>query len=99
MMKNMRAAKPKDKDAMSEQDGIDVHLSHEHMKKMGMDKPPAVGTKVKFQGEGEVTSASSHDGEDGPRHSMTMRMHKADAQAEDRGIRGAVEDAMKGDKK
>lgn len=74
-LKNVRPAKGK-KDDVFQEDGIDVHLSHEHLQKLGVKTPPAVGTKVSFHGEGEVTSSHSSDGEGGPKHSMRMTMHK-----------------------
>jgi hypothetical protein len=92
-LKNVRPAKGKKDDGFQE-DGIDVHLSHEHLQKLGVKTPPAVGTKVSFHGEGEVTSSHSSDGEGGPKHSMRMTMHKADVNAEDKGVRGDVEAAL-----
>ena len=62
-------------------DGVDpptIHLSHEHIKKLGLHKNlPKIGTKIPMEAHAHVTSVSSHnDGDGKPRMSMTVQLHK-----------------------
>lgn len=55
-----------------------IHLSHEHIKKLGLHKNlPKIGTKIPMEAHAHVTSVSSHnDGDGKPRMSMTVELHK-----------------------
>jgi hypothetical protein len=78
----LSSVKPKGKDTddgMPGRSGPTIHLSHDHMKAMGMDTPLSHGTEVHFEGHGHVSDVSSHEGMDGgePSHHMTITLHKA----------------------
>ena len=80
-MKMVNMAEPgvkstKDKEfpkGMDTPSGPTVHLTHEHMKALGMHKnPPTVGQKIPMEGHMHVTSVSNHDG----RMSMSAELRK-----------------------
>ncbi len=55
-----------------------LYLEHHHLAKLGMDKMPAVGSKIKISGLAHVgaTSENSDHGDGGnPRRSMTLHLH------------------------
>lgn len=76
--------KPKGKDDdMGMHSGPTIHLTHEHMKAMGMDTPLSHGTEVHFEGHGHVSDVSSHEMDGKPSHHMTIILHKAGAEYDD----------------
>jgi hypothetical protein len=58
-------------------DGVMLHLEHHHLAHMGIDGTLPHGTAINFAGKGEVRSSGTHNGPDGPRHHMTIALHKA----------------------
>jgi len=61
-LKKSTADKKADKDVGlsypgGDDEGVSVHLSHHHLKKMGIDGELTPGHKVKFRGHGHVQSA------------------------------------------
>lgn len=69
---------PKSHDVADVMDPPTIHLSHEHIKKLGLHKNlPRVGDKIPMEGHAHVASVSSHtDGDGKPRMSMTLELHK-----------------------
>lgn len=59
---------------MQEPEGIEMHLDHHHMQKMGMKEPPASGSEVEFHGRGHVVSSESRDVGGTTRHHMRIRL-------------------------
>lgn len=57
-----------------------LHLGEEHLKKFGIKKMPAVGTKLKFHAVAHVgaTSENQDHGDGGKHRSMTLHIHKMD---------------------
>jgi hypothetical protein len=64
-----------------------VHLEHHHLEKLGMDKMPPVGSKIKISGLAHVGATSEHNhsaepgepegsGQSTPRRSMTLHLHQ-----------------------
>ena len=61
-----------------------IYLGHHHLAKLGMDKMPPVGSKIKISGLAHVGSTSESDraaepgekGGAGKRRSMTLHLHK-----------------------
>lgn len=83
----------------NEPDGLPVRLEHHHIMKM-MGNPLPHGSKVEFGGRGEVTETGTHDTPDGPRHHMTITLHRAGVEPTDetpeearQGLRGDLEKA------
>lgn len=62
-------------------EGVAVHLDHHHLMKLkGDDGEPIAGRmksghKVSFSGSGVVERSESRSGNDGERHSATIRLH------------------------
>jgi len=73
-----------------------LYLEHHHLAKLGMDKMPPVGSKIKISGLAHV-GATSEDQDPGinggPRRSMTLHLHKMEIGKE--GIEGASEEDQK----
>lgn len=59
-----------------EDEGMHVHLDHHHLDRMGLGGKLKAGDKVKFSGEGRVERSETSSGNDGDRHSATLRLHK-----------------------
>lgn len=57
--------------------GISIHLSHHHLKKMGLDGELKSGHKVKLRGHGHVEESESRSGKDGERYSARLRLTHA----------------------
>jgi len=78
-----------------------IYLGHHHLAKLGMDKMPPVGSKIKISGLAHVGATSEHDraaepgekGGAGKRRSMTLHLHKMEMGQE--GIDGASEESQK----
>lgn len=102
-LKNLRPSAKKDDDGegyeLHEPEGLEVHVSHEHLQKLGYKTPPSVGTKVSLHGEGEVTESHSGDVDGEKRHHIRLTLHKGEMNGEERpednrkGVRGDVEAA------
>ena len=76
--------------------GISVHLTHEHMQKMGM-KPLKAGSNFTMHAKGRVShSSTEHDESGKPRHSMTLEVThgKVDQGEEGRSAKDAVDEAL-----
>ena len=103
-MRNMTVAKkPKgdEADEIGEPEGLEVHVMHEHLQRLGLKIPPSVGTKVHLEGYGEVTE--SHSGKDHTgkmRHHIRMTLARAGLETNERpgdrraDMRGDVEEAL-----
>jgi hypothetical protein len=59
--------------------GISIHLSHHHLKKMGLDGDLKSGHKVKLRGHGHVESSESRSEKGGERYSARLRLTHAGA--------------------
>lgn len=73
-----------------------LYLEHHHLAKLGMDKMPAVGSKIKISGLAHVGSTSEdQDRMDGgkPRRRMTLHLHQMEMGGD--GIEGASEESQK----
>lgn len=57
-------------------DGVSVHLDHDHLTKLGVGGNLKSGDKVEFAGRGHVEHSSTTTDKDGERHSATIRLHK-----------------------
>lgn len=68
---------------MREPEGIEVHISHDHMQKMGMGQPPRSGTEVELHGRGHVVASHTEDVNGEPRHHMRIRLTHAGVDADD----------------
>ena len=85
-------AREKRMDEMAEPEGIEIHVSHEHMQKMGLDAPPRSGSEVTMEGRGHVVSSHTEDVNGEPRHHMRIRLthagvaHNDDDGDEPRGV-------------
>jgi hypothetical protein len=99
----MGRAKPKGKDKdvagwRGDDEGPRVQLNHEHMKKLGISKPPAPGDEYHVQGHAKVTRSGqdpiASDGE-GPVHSIEIVIHHmgAEPQGDGKSMRDHIEDA------
>jgi hypothetical protein len=97
-MKNLRPSGKADEE-LHEPEGLEVHISHEHLAKLGYKVPPSVGTKVSLHGAGEVTESHSGEVHGETRHHIRLTLHRAEMETQDRpgdarkGIRGDIEDA------
>jgi hypothetical protein len=87
-MADMGRAKPKGKDKDTagwhgDDEGPRVQLSHDHMKKLGISKPPAPGDEYHVQGHAKVTRSGqdpiASDGK-GPVHSIEIVIHHMGAE-------------------
>lgn len=86
---------------MAEPEGLEIHLTHEHLKKLGLKKPMETGSDIDFHGTGTVTSAHSEEVNGEMKHRMAIRLEKAEplsAQVKEEsggkdGLRGQIEDA------
>jgi hypothetical protein len=74
------------------QDPPTIYLGHHHLAKLGMDKMPPVGSKIKISGLAHVGSTSERDeamrpGEKGggKQRSMTLHLHKLEMGADGAG--------------
>jgi hypothetical protein len=69
----------KDKAPPPERDDIELRLEHHHIEKLGLGRPLPHGTKISFEGEGEVGDSGTHEGysDAEPRHHMTIRIARA----------------------
>jgi hypothetical protein len=93
-------------EVMSDYDhGVSVHLSHHHLKKLGVGGGLKSGHKVELHGKGVVEHTSStSSGKDGETHSATIRLHRAHLEheiprggdEEKRDVRGDLEKAYAG---
>jgi len=80
--KATESAREERMEEMSEPEGIEIHVSHEHMQKMGMDDPPKSGTEVELHGRGHVVSSHTEDVGGKPRHHMRIRLTHAGVEHE-----------------
>jgi hypothetical protein len=80
-----------------------LYLEHHHLEKLGMDKMPAVGSKIKISGLAHVGSTSEDDDpgiDGGKRRSMTLHLHKMDMgtdnseESQKDGMKGAIDKAL-----
>lgn len=84
---------------MAEPEGLEIHLTHEHLKKLGLKKPMETGSDIDFHGTGTVTSAHSEEVNGEMRHRMAIRLEKAEPLSEqvqgpaNGELRGQIEDA------
>lgn len=84
-MKSMRQTKAEraagEADGMmgngSQRDGVPMRLEHDHIVKLGLDRPLPHGTKVEVGGHGEVTESGTHEIDGEPRHHMTVTLMRA----------------------
>lgn len=86
---------------VQEPEGLPVHLSHEHIQRLGLDGPLDHDTPVEFGGKGKVTESGSRTDADGnTRHHMTIVLTNAGLDARERaderrtGIRGDIDKAV-----
>lgn len=82
----------------AEPEGIEIHVHHDHLKKLGLDGPLPHGTKVSFGGEGEVTGSESSESYGKPgevRHRMVLRLHKAGVEPEESDDGNAKRDELR----
>ena len=63
-----------------EHGGVSVHLSHHHLKKMGLDGSLKSGHKVKFRGHGHVEESESRSDKGGERYHARLRLTHAGAE-------------------
>jgi hypothetical protein len=78
-------------DSMPEDEGPTVHLSTEHMKKLGVTNPK-VGDTYKIQAHGHVVSHSQSDHGDGPNNHMSMALKKMAVAATQKAQEGTIEE-------
>jgi hypothetical protein len=95
-MKSVTVARDDDS---GEPQGIEIHIGHEHMQKLGMKTPPEAGTKVSLQAHGKVSSAHTEMVDGKPKHRMSVTLTRGDmapvsvADGKRADIRGDVEAA------
>lgn len=83
----------------AEPEGIDIHIGHEHMQKLGMKTPPDVGTKVHLAAHGKVASTHTETVDGKVRHHMRVTLTRGDltqaakADGKRADVRGDVEAA------
>lgn len=63
---------------MREPEGIEVHVSHEHLKKLGIDTPPPAGTKVALEARGHVSESHTSQVDGKTRHHMRITLTRGD---------------------
>lgn len=86
--------------ADDEPEGIEIHIGHEHMQKLGIKTPPVAGTKVSLQAHGKVSASHTEQVGGKPRHHMRVMLTRGDlkpAEAADgkrADVRGDVEEAV-----
>lgn len=84
---------------MREPEGIEIHVSHDHMGQMGMDEPPRAGTEIEMHGRGHVVASHTEEVDGKPRHHIRVRLTHAGMEhepgADDRKmqLRGDIEKA------
>lgn len=79
-----------------ERSGIDVHLSHDHVRKLGMHKKlPKAGDTMHLHAKVKVKHVETHTNEGGePRHTVHLEITHAHVQPHERDVRGAIDDAL-----
>lgn len=85
-------------------EGVMVHLDHNHLTKMGLHGDLKSGDGIEFHGKGEVERSETRSTPDGDRHSASLRIHKAGYERdvksggdeEKRSVRGDLEKAYSG---
>jgi hypothetical protein len=75
---------------------LSVHLSEEHIRRLGLDKMPRVGDRIGLKAHARVTSVSSHnDGKGKPRRSMSLTVeHMGASKGAPTSAVDAVEDGI-----
>lgn len=63
-------------------DSFDVHMDHNHLKKLGLDMPLPHGHEITLHAKGELVSSHMHDVDGEPRHSATFRFSHAGVEHE-----------------
>src|SRR6185312_4671905 len=62
--------------AYPDDEGVAIHLDHDHLTKLGVGGSLKSGDKVGFSGAGKVERSETRTDKDGERHSATIRLHR-----------------------
>lgn len=79
-----------------ERAGINVHLDHDHVRKLGMHKKlPKAGETMHLHAKVKVKHVETHANEGGePRHTVHLEITHAKVQPHEHDVRGAIDDAL-----